>query len=459
MKTGLFIVLLPVLTVCKGIAQRVALQELVDKRRYAEVMAYAATLQPADTADYATMYAIGQACEGMLKYRDAYRYYRRCLTIDSTRTDLLATASRMAANLGKTAEAETYLQQLRARDTTDFYANYQLARLYAQQGEYPKAIGRYEFLLRQDPENSVLMRLIGDCYNRMDYTVSAFRYYLNAFRREPENVSLAASLSNLLLLLQEPEEAVSVCDTSLRYHPQSRLLLQSKGLALFTMQKYAQADTVYSMLMAQADSSYNTLKYGGSDQYYAGQYMRAIEPLENAYQKDTTSVEVCLLLGSSLGRTFDRKRAFKLFDKAEALMQPSPALVDMLIRFRAETLDRDNQHDKANVLYYQLWTESQRFDMLGCIWQRYRTSKMAEQSDDYRRRALFINMLFATEYLKRPERRKDHLVYLRSLLSQFQEEMFFRSVKQLPTLAPDGKKGVCTEEQLQTVIRQLPEKE
>ena len=83
MKTGLFIVLLPVLTVCKGIAQRVALQELVDKRRYAEVMAYAATLQPADTADYATMYAIGQACEGMLKYRDAYRYYRRCLTIDS----------------------------------------------------------------------------------------------------------------------------------------------------------------------------------------------------------------------------------------------------------------------------------------------------------------------------------------------------------------------------------------
>ena len=86
MKTGLFIVLLPVLTVCKGIAQHVALQELVDKRRYAEVMAYAATLQPADTADYATMYAIGQACEGMLKYRDAYRYYRRCLAIDSTRT-------------------------------------------------------------------------------------------------------------------------------------------------------------------------------------------------------------------------------------------------------------------------------------------------------------------------------------------------------------------------------------
>lgn len=129
------------------------------------------------------------------------------------------------------------------------------------------------------------MRLIGDCYNRMDYTVSAFRYYLNAFRREPENASLAASLSNLLLLLQEPEEAVAVCDTSLRYHPQSRLLLQSKGLALFTMQKYAQADTVYSMLMAQADSSYNTLKYGGSAQYYAGQYMRAIEPLENAYQK------------------------------------------------------------------------------------------------------------------------------------------------------------------------------
>lgn len=459
MKTRSFIVWLLVLVACKGIAQHATLQELVDKRRYAEVLSYAATLQPADTADYATMYAIGQACEGMLKYRDAYRYYRRCLSIDSTQTDLLATASRMAANLGKAAEAETYLQQLRACDTTDFYANYQLARLYAQQGEYVKAIGRYEFLLQQDPENSVLMRLIGDCYNRMDYTVSAFRYYLNAFRREPENASLAASLSNLLLLLQEPGEAAAVCDTSLRYHPNIRLLLQSKGLALFTMQKYAQADTVYSILMAQGDSSYNTLKYGGSAKYYAGQYMKAIEPLESAYQKDTTSVEVCLLLGSSLGRTFDRKRAFELFDNAEVLMRPQPALVDMLIRFRAETFDRDNQYHKANVLYYQLWTQSRRFDMLGRIWQRYRTSKMAEQSDDYRQRALFIHMLFATEYLKRPERRKDNLVYLRSQLSQFQEEMFFRGMKQLPTLAPDGKKGICTEEQLQAIIRQLPQKE
>ena len=459
MKTRLLLISLIAFVACEGIAQRLSLQELVDKRRYAEVVSYAATLQPGDTSDYATMYALGQACEGMLKYRDAYRYYRRCLSIDSTRTDLLATASRMAANLGKAAEAETYLQQLRARDTTDFYANYQLARLYAQQGEYAKAIGRYEFLLQQDPENSVLMRLIGDCYNRMDYPVSAFRYYLNAFRRDPENASLAASLSNLLLLLQEPGEAMAVCDTSLRYHPNSRLLLQSKGLALFTMQKYAQADTVYSILMAQGDSSYNTLKYGGSAQYYAGQYMRSIKPLEKAYQKDTTSVEVCLLLGSSLGRTFDRKRAFELFDNAEVLMRPQPALVDMLIRFRAETFDRDNQYDKANVLYYQLWNESRRFDMLGRIWQRYRTSKMAEQSDDYRQRALFIHMLFATEYLKRPERRKDNLVYLRSLLSQFQEEMFFRGVKQLPTLAPDGKKGVCTEEQLQAVIRQLPQKE
>ena len=46
-----------------GQAQSLNLQELVNKKQFQEVVARADSLTPADSADYATMSAIGQACD------------------------------------------------------------------------------------------------------------------------------------------------------------------------------------------------------------------------------------------------------------------------------------------------------------------------------------------------------------------------------------------------------------
>ena len=90
---------------------------MVDQKRFAEVLTLAKS-HP-DTTDFAALYAAGQAAEGLLKYRDAYHYYRRCPATDSARTELLVALARTAGAIGQTDEAEHYLLQLRARDTTD----------------------------------------------------------------------------------------------------------------------------------------------------------------------------------------------------------------------------------------------------------------------------------------------------------------------------------------------------
>ena len=64
-------------------------------------------------------------------------------------------------------------------------------------------------------------------------------------------------------------------------------------------------------------------------------------------------------------------------------------------------------------------------------------------------------MLFATEYLARPERDAKLMSFLNTQLNKFVSDMFFRQTKQLPTLAPDGKADVCTEEQLHTLMSRL----
>jgi len=45
--------------------------------------------------------------------------------------------------------------------------------------------------------------------------------------------------------------------------------------------------------------------------------------------------------------------------------------------------------------------------------------------------------------------------FLNTQLNKFVSDMFFRQTKQLPTLAPDGKAGVCTEQQLHNLMSRL----
>lgn len=428
-------------------------QRLVDEKRFAEVLALA-DAQP-DALDYAALYAAGQAAEGLLKYRDAYHYYMRCPATDSVRTELLVALARTAGVIGRTDEAERCLLQLRERDTANFYANHQLARLYERQGDTKRAMAYYQALLARDPKNPVLMRSVADCAWRMGKKGVAMVTYMEAFEAEPENALAAAALANLLLSMQIPESALDVCDTALRHHPRHRALRQNRGLALFSMNEYGAADTIYAALLAEGDSSQLTLKYGGCARYYTGHFMDAIPLLEAAFAQDTSAIDVCLLLGSALGRTYDRRRAFALFDRAERLMQPAPALADMLVRFRAETFDRDGQREKADALYYRLWTERRRFDLLGRIWEHYNDTERAEKDEVYARRNRFITILFATEYLARSKRDAKLMSFLNTQLNKYLTDMFFRQTKQLPTLAPDGKAGVCTEEQITNLMSRL----
>lgn len=439
-------------------AQHSELQTLINQKRYQEVIKQATGMNKSDSSDIQTLYIVGQAYEGMLKYKEAYQCYKYCLSLDTTRIDLLNTMARTAAYIGKAREAELYFHKVLKQDSTDFYANYQLARLYMQAGQHAEAMDRFHYLLEQDPGNPVLLRNMGDCHNRTDNLLHASTYYTKAFLNNKENAVLASTLVNTLLLIQDPETALTICDTALIYNPDNRVLLQSKAIVLFTLKKYTQSDELYTTLIAEGDSSYKTIKFGAISRYYAGKYMDSVEPLELAFQKDTTSVEVCLFLGSALGRTYDRKRAFELFDYAEKLMQPASLLVSMLKQFKAETFARDGQLKKASMLYYELWNSNKRSTNLDQIWRIYIISDLSKTTDEeIRQRSLFINTLIASEYLKE-NKGKTIQYHVRKQLEQFHEDMFFRALREHVMLAPDDKKTTITLEKLNEIIQKLPDK-
>lgn len=452
-KCNLVTVLLLCCLIFPGNAQEFNWQDLVNRKQYAAVIARADSLTPADSSDY----------EGMLRYRQAYDYYRLCLSMDTTNLDILNTLARTATNLGKAKDAERYFHKVLAADSLNFYANYQLARLYFQLGEYERAVDTYEKLQARNEDNTALYRAIGDCYSRLEQYPSATIAYFQAYNLNRENAGLAGALVNTLYRMGvgSPDyilEGVAICDTALIYNPGNRQLLRSKALGLYMAKQFAQADSIYSGLLADGDSTYLTLKYGGASKYYAGLYMPSVDILDMAYEQDTTSVEVCLLLGSALGKTYDRKRAYDLFDRAEKGLEPNRFLVNQLLAFRAETYQKDGRYKEASRLYYEAWKKNpERLDFLAAISHMYSEIDVSKfQSEEDRQRGLFILVLYMNERLKKKADERT-MVFSRALLQSFYEDMFFRNVAEETMIDPDGKKSKISIVDLRNLINQLPE--
>lgn len=442
-------------------------RDWLDKKQYEKVVADTLSLHPIDTADFLKMYLLGQAYEGLLRYKKAYACYRHCYVVDSMRTDMLNTLARISVQLGKGKEAEMYYKRVLQQDSTDFYANYQLARLYVQMDNPNAAMSYYDYLLDKDPENAVILQAKGDCYTRIDSLMAAKGCYLEAFELNMENASLASTLINVLLTLYDPIEndflttAQLVCDTALFYHPQNRSLRQKKAMIYYRQKEYLQANHEYTALLADMDSSYMTLKYGGCARFHAGQWFDAIELLEKAYKQDTTAYDVCLLLGISVGRTYDTNAAFQYFKYAEEAMQPDSYWMEMLVQFRAEMYLKRGECEKGSQMYYELWKSGKK----QLVWLQqiqfcYGRKPLADMSDEERQRALFIYFLNATELLEKPfaEGRLMQYSYLVSRLKKYDEEMFFRDMDHLPMVAPDGKKNTISKEKIRETIRKLSEK-
>jgi hypothetical protein len=231
-------------------------------------------------------------------------------------------------------------------------------------------------------------------------------------------------------------------------------------MTFFTGKRYVEADSIFSNLLAQGDSTYNNLKYAGFSKYYAGQFLNAIEPLEKAYFEDETAVDVCLFLGSALGRTYDRKRAYELFDQVEELLKPSPAYINLLIEFRGSTYYREGRYWEASALLYPLWEKNKRSDLLNTIWYCHANKEVSKLSyDDERARSMFVNVLFATELTARKNDSQTNpstVNAIRTQLEQFRDDMFFRGMKEHPMIAPDNRRSTVSNERLQELIERLP---
>lgn len=446
----------------RGQAQvKVDLQELVNKKQFQEVIACADSLTSVDSVDYATMSAIGQAYEGLLRYKEAYQCFSYCLKMDTDNVDALNAVARNAIAFGRIAEAKRCYHKVLATDSVNFYANYQLARLYYQLGDYGKATEYYHILTSIEAENPSILAGLADCYVKkgtMPNLMIAMGLYGHVLDLNPENIRVASSLINLLLQNGDAKGAIQVCDMALFHNPDNRQIRQDRGMALYMLKEYQQADSVYSGLLAEGDSSFLNLKYAGAARYMSGHAMDGVPLLEKAYEIDSVDVETCLLYGAAIGKTYDRKLAYKLFDLAEMNMQPKNFLVNLLTSLRGDVLERDGRWLEAERLYYAAWKKDPtQLNFLYEISNHYWNNDLTLFQDEKKlQKAIFSKYTYLMAYMDTDKSQK-YLYKYRPFLEAVCEDAFFRNVDEVTMLAPDGKKMKLSVADLRALVAKLPQ--
>lgn len=229
-------------------------------------------------------------------------------------------------------------------------------------------------------------------------------------------------------------------------------------MALYMTKDYLQADTVYTGLLADGDSSFLNLKYGGAARYMSGHALDGVELLEKAYEIDSTDVETAMLYGASLGKTYDRKRAYELFDQAELNMQPKKFFVNLLTTFRGDALQRDGRWNEAEKLYYAAWKKDPtQLNFLYEINRHYWDLNPALfQNEKELQKTIFSKYTYLTAYMK-TDKSQQYLYNYRPFLEAVCEDAFFKNDDEVTMLAPDGKKSKLAVADLRALISQLPE--
>jgi hypothetical protein len=188
--------------------------------------------------------------------------------------------------------------------------------------------------------------------------------------------------------------------------------------------------------------------------------------MEHYYRDDTTNVEAAMLLGVSLGRTYDRMRALYLFDQVEKIIQPSEEQLYNLAIQRGNVKKIDFKYFEAMQYYWhasQIGSKNRLaalslmasvgFSPLAPTVKRTLETASPEQYA----KALFAYVAYLKAvYELAPQMDKatqSNVTTAKHVLTLFLEDMFFKDTDRLQMESPDGKKEWITREALEKLAK------
>lgn len=194
-------------------------------------------------------------------------------------------------------QAESSFQRVLDAAPKDRAARQALAEVYVQSRQWKAAQEQYRHLVRADSSNGQWWARLGRCALERDQRDQARRYFATAHRLLPQAADVALPLSRLYRATGKSQAAVRVVDTTISHQPRDPRLWRRRADLAFEQNDLEFAHRAYRQTLALGDSSATVFRRIGLIEVRQEQYERALSPLRQSHQRDSSHPRTTLYLG------------------------------------------------------------------------------------------------------------------------------------------------------------------
>ena len=290
--------------------------------------------------------------EKLFNYESALSVYEQLLEDYPDEPGLLISAAECASKAGNSGLSLQYWVRTGSILPDNSFIQTQKVLAYYKDSKWDDTIEQAKIVFEKDSV-PILLRVTGDAYLKTDYADSAKWFYLKAIEKNPSDYLSVHNLSGIYMKQEFFDGVIDVTDAYLEnINPDQQVIGQLNGVAHYSAGNYKEATERLKNNTLLGDSSYTTCFYLGMSLYAGRLYYESVDWLEKAYFQQNHDVNLLYYFGTTLSRTYDRKRGIEVLSEG---VDKIDIFIAMLYDFNCSFADaylRSKNYSKA-IEYYK----------------------------------------------------------------------------------------------------------
>ncbi len=275
-----------------------------------------------------------QALKGLNRYSETIETLQAYLEQEPDHQRALIEIAECYKSTGNLLKALEYYGKAYQNNPENNFIRIQYFYLLIQAESYEKAhtIGKV-LVDRGDPTG---YRFLGRVYEGLQQNDSAIVCYEEAIRLKPTDYLSVASVANLYISRNEPEEAILYTENYRSLDSLNLLVNRQNAKAYCLDTNYPVAIERYTQLVKAGDRSFQTNYYLGVSHYAQEEFFEAQEYLEKAYKQEPKNVNLLYYLARACARSAWKEEGVSYMKQALEYTIPENATLAKLYRGLAE---------------------------------------------------------------------------------------------------------------------------
>ena len=267
-----------------------------------------------------------QCYKNLMEYDKAILIYEHLLQIDSLNPQLLNGLADLYQTTGRFYKSDRIYRNLLQLQPDNRYFSLALTGNLYKMKDWEQTLAELRKNLKTDSLPQ-LLSMAGDCFWQLDNNDSAVHYYQKTLTKAPDDYNTTVKLARIYLQTQKYEALTSCTNAYIRVDSTNKSVNQYNGIGHCYLQQYDSAIYQLKRIYNSGDKTFTTTFFLGSSYYGRQDYYEAYDHLTEAYEKDSTNLNLIYYLGRSAISTGRFAKGTAVLERGLQLMTPKDTVL------------------------------------------------------------------------------------------------------------------------------------